>query len=92
MIALNVKSIKYAVHTRVQRRSALNSIIKQLVMIREAEIKSLENRPLNLRNSFNYYIGVATVESIEFAIDYLVRSYKDVNTIADYMKNDAVHL
>ena len=92
MIALNVKTIKYAVHTRVQRRAALNSIIKQLAMIREAEIKCLENRPLNLRNSINHYVGVATVESIEFAIDFLLRSYKDANTIADYIKNDVAHL
>ena len=89
MIALNVKTIKYAAHTRMQLRNALESIVKQLAMIRDAEIKSLESRPLNLRNSIDHYIGVAAVESIEFAIDSLMRSYKEANIIADCMKNDA---
>ena len=91
MIALNVKAIKYAAHTRMQRRNALGSIVKQLAMIRDAEIKSLESRPLNLRNSIDHYIGVAAVESIEFAIDSLERSYKEANSIADCMKNNAAY-
>ena len=91
MIQLNVKSIKLDVRTRAQRRSALASVMKQLSTIRDAEIQCLENRPVSFCCTRDHRIGFATVESIEWAIDYLGHCYKDDKSIVDYMDSGTAY-
>jgi hypothetical protein len=74
MIELNVRAFNFVVNTRAQRRAALAMIVKQLDMIRDAEIKCLENMPLNFRLSTKHNNGIAFVEMIKFGIDYLLES------------------
>ena len=91
MIQLSVKSIKLDVRTRMQRRTALTSVVKQLSMIRDAEIKSLENRPASFWHLRDHRTGVAAVESIECAIDYLGHCYKEDKSIIDYIDSGNVY-
>jgi hypothetical protein len=86
MIDLSVRTIRYAVRTRAQRRVAVDAIIKQLEMIREAEIDNVENMPANLRNSIDSLVCEMAIDSIDWAIDYLIRSYKKENGSVNYMK------
>ena len=81
MIELNVRSIRHIVRTRAQRRSAMTSVIKQLELIRDAEIKSLENTPANFTLSPSYYVGETIIECIEHAIDSLTYVYNNKNIL-----------
>ena len=75
MLILNVKSIKFAVRTRAQRRSAVSTIVRQLILIREAEINCLQNTPYNFLRSNGCYIGEYAIESIDNALDLLNEAY-----------------
>ena len=75
MIELNVKSIKFAVRTRAQRRSALASIIKHLNQILEAENNCLSKYPGNLTLSVNYHKREDAVDAINWAINFLTDAY-----------------
>ena len=75
MLILNVKSLKFAVRTRAQRRSAVAAIARQLILIREAEINCLHNTPYNFLRSNDCHIGEDAIESIDSAVNSLNEAY-----------------
>ena len=83
MIELKVKSVKFNIRTRAQRKAAVAFIMRQLKLIREAEIGCLANTPSNLSSTINYWLGESAVENINCALDFLNDVYTSVGRPAD---------
>jgi len=60
---------------RGYRRKAVNSIVSQLMVIRDSEDAYKENIPENLRNSSRYTNAEQTVELLDEAIDLLSEAF-----------------
>jgi len=60
---------------RRSRRSAVNAVIVCLSAVRDAQLRSLENVPLNLQNSDSYELGEHAVDALDEIIDLLSNVY-----------------
>ena len=57
------------------RRSAVNAVIACLNAVRDAQLRSLENVPINLQNSDSYELGEHAVDALDEIIDLLTEVY-----------------
>ena len=58
-----------------KRRSTVKSIVTTLEAIRNAQLKALENTPINFRDSDNYEAGETAADALDEAIDMLTDAY-----------------
>ena len=58
-----------------KRRSTVKSIVAILEAVRNAQLKALENTPINFRDSDNYEAGETAADALDEAIDMLADAY-----------------
>jgi len=71
MISIDSLQVASRFNSLRKRRNAVKFITIMLGLIRDAQIRALDNTPDNLRCSDKYEVGEIAVEAIEDAIDKL---------------------
>jgi hypothetical protein len=74
---ISIDSLQYPnrFNSMRKRRNAVKFIISMLEIIRDAQMRALDNTPENLQYSEKYNAGEMAVEAIEDAIDKLADAY-----------------
>jgi len=74
---ISIDSLQYTsrFNSMRKRRSAVKFIVIMQELIRDAQMRALDNTPENLQCSIKYEAGESAVEAIEDAIDRLADAY-----------------
>ena len=75
MISIDSLQVSSRFNSMRKRRNAVKFITIMLELIRDAQIRALENTPDNLQYSDRYEAGEFAVEAIEDAIDKLADAF-----------------
>ena len=75
MISIDSLQFPNRFNSMRKRRNAVKFIMIMLELIRDAQMRALDNTPENLQYSDKYNVGEMAVEAIEEAIDKLADAY-----------------